>query len=436
MAPWAHTYCSPQGARRLCCASRESAEGDIMRQYIDAPSKHKGIFQPQSLKNHWNSEHMKSVRKRMMAGEELPECQICNDQILNLHTYRQYFTQTLFPDQIQEALDKTRPDGYTEMEPISFDYRLSNLCNFKCRMCGPPLSSSWEAEKRKYGDWNAKKDPWMVPKVRNTIEEFQQGVLEKELEDAIDRKVIREIYWVGGEPLMWDAHWQLMDKMVRNGSAKDIVVRYNTNLSRVRHKGLNLYWDLLPHFKRVNICASLDATEEIGEFIRTGLDWGDFNRNFEEGMLFKKEYFPNDDNFLVVDLTLTLPGLFDLPNLVKFANKEDSKIYTKIMFAFDPSIVLSPFALPRKVLDSFLDDLIKEIEPLTNEKNNSVLDTLKSMKSRATFAEEWPETYQEEFQRGKTVQERLAQYRNDDRRLTIEKIYSARPDVLEWWNNE
>ncbi len=407
-----------------------------MKQYIDAPSKHKGIFDPNSLRRHWNSEHMKSVRRRMMAGEELPECQVCNEEILNLYTYRKYFTGTLFPEMIQEALDKTQPDGYTEMEPISFDYRLSNLCNFKCRMCGPPLSSTWEAEKRKYNDWDAEKDPWMVPKTRNIIEDFQTGVLEKELENAIDRRVIREIYWVGGEPLMWNAHWRLMNKIVEKGSAKDIVVRYNTNLSRVRYKGLDLYWDFLPHFKRVNICASIDATEEIGEFIRTGLDWADFRRNFQEGMLFKKEYFPDDDNFLVVDLTLTLPGLFDLPNLVRFANREDSKIYTKIMFAFDPSIVLSPFSLPKDVLHSFLDDLIAEIEPITNSKNDSVLKTLKSMKDRQVFAEEWPDTYKEEFQRGKRTQADLALRRNDDRRLTIEEIYQARPDVYSWWIDE
>ena len=34
MAPWSHTYISPQGERRLCCASRE--EHSFQKQYIDA----------------------------------------------------------------------------------------------------------------------------------------------------------------------------------------------------------------------------------------------------------------------------------------------------------------------------------------------------------------------------------------------------------------
>ena len=33
MAPWTHTYLSPQMERRLCCSSRESSEN--FKQYID-----------------------------------------------------------------------------------------------------------------------------------------------------------------------------------------------------------------------------------------------------------------------------------------------------------------------------------------------------------------------------------------------------------------
>jgi hypothetical protein len=34
MAPWSHTYLSPQSERRLCCASREKATWAT--QYIDS----------------------------------------------------------------------------------------------------------------------------------------------------------------------------------------------------------------------------------------------------------------------------------------------------------------------------------------------------------------------------------------------------------------
>ena len=87
---------------------------------------------------------MKDIRKRMLAGKEIPQCAVCNGKLLNISIYRDYFTKTLFPHKVDEAFEKTDDSGRTEMPPISFDYRIKNLCNFKCRMCGDQLSSSWE----------------------------------------------------------------------------------------------------------------------------------------------------------------------------------------------------------------------------------------------------------------------------------------------------
>src|SRR5210317_1182176 len=90
MAPWTHTYLSPQTERRLCCASREPAQS--FEQYIDTESG-TGVYNPQTLEEHWNNEHMMSVRRRMMAGETLPECDVCNSKLLNTDVYRSYFNQ-------------------------------------------------------------------------------------------------------------------------------------------------------------------------------------------------------------------------------------------------------------------------------------------------------------------------------------------------------
>ena len=96
MAPWTHTYLSPQTERRMCCASREPAQS--FKQYIDTGNDAKE-YKPLTLKEHWNSDHMKSVRLRMMAGEELPECEVCDHKLLNTNVYRSYWNQ-LFRNKI------------------------------------------------------------------------------------------------------------------------------------------------------------------------------------------------------------------------------------------------------------------------------------------------------------------------------------------------
>lgn len=429
IAPWSHTYISPQSERRLCCASREKAQ--FIKQYIDTGRDDQEQYQPLTLEKHWNSEFMRNIRKQMLQGEAPDECQVCNNQVLNLHTYKDYFNETLFPDLLEKAFHETDDTGATTMEPVSFDYRFSNLCNFKCRMCGPQLSSSWEAEAIKYKNEDGHLERWMQPDLRTKMKTFESEVVSKEFWQSIETQKIREIYWVGGEPLMWPIHWKAMHHLVESGHAKEVIVRYNTNLSIIERDKTNLFDHLLPHFKHYNICASLDAIGDIGEFIRTGLVWEQFKDNFEYA---RQNIANRDDNELVLDLTLTLPGLFGLKDYIEYANQQDVKIYTKIVFDFDPSKILSPFALPKDLLTRLLDDLIKEIQPITNQKNKSVLDTLKEMKNRPSFEEKYPDNYQSGLRKGKEFLLRLQNRRSDQKNISIEDILRKHSDIYSWWN--
>jgi hypothetical protein len=259
----------------MCCASREPAQS--FKQYIDTGND-ANEYKPLTLKEHWNSDHMKSVRLRMMAGEELPECEVCDHKLLNTDVYRSYWNQ-LFKDRVDDAFDKTDETGATTMQTISFVYRFNNLCNFKCRMCGDMLSSSWEAESRKHNRWSKESQPWMASPLREQIIKFQDTQVVQEFVDAVETKTIKEIYWCGGEPLMWDMHWKAMERIIELGFAGQVYVRYNTNLSRTSYKGIKLF-DLLPQFQDWQICSSLDGTGEVGEYIRDGLNYEQWLRNY------------------------------------------------------------------------------------------------------------------------------------------------------------
>jgi hypothetical protein len=434
MAPWTHTYISPQGERRMCCASREDHQ--FQKQYIDATNDEKygeikasktsaDEFNPVSLEEHWNSEYMKGIRCKLMAGERLSQCDVCNDDILSLSSYRKWFTGVLFRDKIEEAFEKTDETGYTTMPTISFDYRYSNLCNFKCRMCGEQLSSSWEAEKKKHDLWSPEHQPFMIPSVKQKMTLFQRNVVEPEFKKAISDGIVEEIYWVGGEPLMYDIHWWALEEMIANGSAKKCYLRYNSNLSRIEYQGNNLF-DYLPHFKDWLMCASIDGTGDIVEFIRKGIVWEDWLSNFKRGL-----ETPGGKHKMLFDLTITGPGMFALKDLFDLSLELDVRIETKIMFAFHPDIVFSPFAWPRSILDRKLDELLAYMEPRATDKQHTLISTLKSMKERPTFEEQWPDQYVQGKQNGKGFQERLDQIRQEKYRL--EDIYKADDELYNWW---
>jgi hypothetical protein len=420
MAPWTHTYLSPQTERRMCCASREPAQN--FRQYIDTESG-TGKYIPITLDEHWNGEHMRSVRRRMMLGEILPECEVCNDKLLNTSVYRSYF-DSLFGHKYLQVVDTTDETGFTSMKPVSWDYRFTNLCNFKCRMCGDMLSSSWESEQRQHDmiDWSNPKNNWMQPVIKKQIEEFQDTQIEAEFSQAVEEHRVEEVYWVGGEPLMYEQHWRYMKRIVELGDGPNVYARYNTNLSRVDYKGINLYRDILSRIRDWQICASLDGTGAIGEYIRTGLDYNTWLANFRQGIAIHRHR-----RQMRIDFTLTLPGMFEVIRIAELARQEGVDILAKVIFSFSPDIVMSPLALPRELLEPWIDEILHSID------KGALSDILVQLKTRPNFAEQWPNEYQAALAKGRRRVLQLEQIRSHP--LTMSDILSERPEVLKWWNS-
>ena len=418
MAPWVHTYLSPQTERRMCCASREPAQA--FTQYIDsAPGT--GSYTPVTLAEHWNSEHMRSVRRRMLAGETLDECAVCNDRLLNTDVYRSYFNQ-LFGHRRAAATAATLPDGTYPVLPVSWDYRVSNLCNFKCRLCGDMLSSAWESEQRTHGmaDLDNPKNSWMQPLVREQITQFQDTVIEQEFAQAVLEHRVEEVYWVGGEPLMYEQHWRYMKQIVDQGDGDRVYARYNTNLSRVDYRGINLYRDVLLHLRDWQICASLDGTGATGEYIRTGLDYAQWLANFKQGLAQTR-----NRRQMRIDFTLTLPGLFEVARIQQLAEELDVDILAKVIFSFTPDIILSPLALPRHILDRKIDQLTADLP------DGALKSVVLQLKHRPTFEEQWPGEAAAQISRGKQRILRLEQIRNDA--YTLADIVSADTEIKEWY---
>ena len=417
LAPWVHTYLSPQTERRMCCASREPAQN--FEQYIDT-STGTGKYIPITLEEHWNSEHMKSVRRRMMAGETLPECEVCNDKLLNVSVYRDYFWH-LFQGRLEQVWNTTDADGSTRMRPVSWDYRFSNLCNFKCRTCGDMLSSAWESEQKQNNmvDLSNPKNNWMRTDIRGQIAHFQENQVEAEFAAAVEGHAVEEVYWVGGEPLMYEQHWRYMKRIIELGDGPRLYARYNTNLSRIHYRDMDLFGDILAHVRDWQICASLDGTDEIGEYIRTGLDFEQFCSNFEHGLR-----YATNPRQMRLDFTLTLPGMFSVDAMERLSQEYGVQLLAKVIFSFSPDIIMSPLALPRRLLDPWVDEL-------AGRSAGAMRDVLLQLKTRPTFEEQWPDTYREALVRSKARVLKLEQIRTQ--KITMTDILGSRPDVLEWW---
>jgi hypothetical protein len=262
----------------------------------------------------------------------------------------------------------------------------------------------------------------MIPEVRKQISQFQDTQIEAEFAQAVEEHRVEEVYWVGGEPLMYEQHWRYMKQIVDQGDGHRVYARYNTNLSRIEYKSVNLYSDILAHLRDWQICASLDGTGPTGEYIRTGLNYEQWRRNFAMGLDISAHR-----RQMRIDFTLTLPGLFEVANIQQLAQEFDVDILAKVVFSLTPDIVLSPLALPRELLDKKVDSLV------ANLNNGALRDVLLQLKNRPVFAEQWPDEYQAGLVKGKRRILQLESIRGDT--YTLRDIVSEDKEIQEWYES-
>jgi hypothetical protein len=268
-------------------------------------------------------------------------------------------------------------------------------------------------------DWANPKNAWMRESIRQQIQQFSGQEVEAEFSAAVESHRVEEVYWVGGEPLMYEQHWRYMKRIIELGDGPRLYARYNTNLSRIKYSGVDLFGDILSHVRDWQICASLDGTNEIGEYIRTGLDYEQFKRNFEHGL----QYATNARQ-MRIDFTLTLPGMFEVDAIQQLARQFGVELLAKVIFSFSPDIIMSPLALPRALLDPWVDEL-------AGRSAGAMRDVLLQLKNRPCFEEQWPDTYQAALVKGKARVLQLEQIRTQS--VTMTDILGSRPEVLEWW---
>jgi hypothetical protein len=87
---------------------------------------------------------------------------------------------------------------------------------------------------------------------------------------------------------------------------------------------------------------------------------------------------------------------------------------------------MSPLALPRHLLDSWIDELVPQVD-------GALRDMLTQLKTRQTFEEQWPDSYRQGLASGRERVLKLESIRTQ--RITMAEILADRPAVLEWWNN-
>lgn len=291
--PWMNLSLSNNGHWRPCCSFKGSMGTTSETEILTA-------FDNQSM-----------LRDRFLSGEYLNECSHCwtleKNGITSLRQHNLQLNKKIF---YSELLDK--PTLKT------MDLRITNICNFKCRICSPSSSSQVAAEQLRITTNQEEKQ-----KIKDIIEQSNWSESNPDFLDDIVHNLdnIINLDFYGGEPFLVPRIKDFLQQIVDLGLHKQIRLHFNTNGS-IFDKNIV---DLLTQFKEVDIAFSIDDIKQRFEYQRGG-SWSQVENNIKNYL----EYSGNNFTFSIYP-TINIQNVFYLDELVNWTHSLKLPIHYNVL---------------------------------------------------------------------------------------------------------
>ena len=281
--PWNHLAIQQNGNLRQCCQMTDAPFGHFM----DGDQALR--FDADNIDTIRNHHSIKNIRSAMLKGQRPTACNLCwTEEDSGIVSKRMSMNEIYPADQYLAA---TKSDGTIDItaSPLAYlDLRLGNLCNLKCRSCGPTDSSLWVED---HGNLLSEQDSptfnfygantykiqkngssWKIDS--DDFNWHQSGEFHEWLNGQIVKNVTR-IYFTGGEPTVNKYHVQILEEIIALGKSHSITLEYNSNMVAIPQSLLKLW----KNFYAVHIGASIDAIGSLASYIRHPGRWPDVEKN-------------------------------------------------------------------------------------------------------------------------------------------------------------
>lgn len=259
-SPWFHIRIDPRGYYLPC------------RWGTDTVSNHH--ISNTSIQEYFNSQTMKDLRLSLLEGQAPDMCGACryeDSQHKVSGRQKQLLKSAIRLDRFDQSFcgsphwsdwqHSYKTHGSTTTQPVDLQIDLGNTCNSACVMCSPHYSS------RLAKDWNKlrKNDPVNFvefKKYPNWSDDPE--LVEKFISELGSIPNIRYIHFLGGETLYLPSFYDICNRLIELGMAKDISIGTTTNCS--------VYTDELEHiiknFKHVHLGLSIETATSLNDYVR------------------------------------------------------------------------------------------------------------------------------------------------------------------------
>jgi hypothetical protein len=368
--PWIHLATRPNGEVRVCCTANASGAGTVDEKRAGLVTRD-GVtmnLSTSTLEEVWNSDYMKNTRLQMLAGEVPVSCTKCFAEEASGIVSKRQWESVVWKDRvnIDEIVARTSSNGALPVNIPYFDLRLGNTCQLKCIMCSPHDSSSWTREWKlqypKYKSVELKTDQQWDSDFDYSW--YKKGSFLDSMREQASN--IKELYFAGGEPLLIQEHYKILEFMVETGNAHNCILRYNSNGLVLPEK----LFELWKHFKQVKFNFSIDDVGARNDYIRYPSKWADVVANLE-----RMDDTPSNITVNIACAVQLLNVLY-IPELVRW---KESKNFKKINLPpfgaglIGTHLVYLPSYLNVRVLPARIKSKVSStIEEFCNDRSNDL----------------------------------------------------------------
>lgn len=256
----------------LCYAPFIGMYATGYEQYAPCCVAQKDKYKEIDPKDYWSSKELQEMRRQLLAQEWPDKCSFCKnkrDKGLKDETWiwDKHFSKVDIELDIEY--------GNNTQGPLFLDYRPSNYCNLKCRMCVPNASSQITTEFQN----NQHLQKWFSAPDR-TVKNFDEF---KKFTNGIELKQIKIL---GGEPTLDPLVLDFLEDILDNYETLP-ALRFTTNGTNLNAR----FRKIMERFEDIHIVFSIDAVGDAYEYIRTNANWSKTKKVIEE--IFAKDLAKN-----------------------------------------------------------------------------------------------------------------------------------------------
>ncbi len=342
-APFVHMYVHSNEGQRVCCMSTEQT---LVTDDLDL-----------DLKKRWSNNYYKEFRKKFLRNEQPEVCVKCYD----LEKSGGRSDRMNFND-MYSTFEFNVETGNQYNTPLDLDIRPGNLCNLKCRMCGPVSSSQFEKEL-------SENQEILRPILgKGTIRKSDVLAHEYNIEFLLESANKGErIKFLGGEPTIMPEVDKFLDILIEK-KYFHVPLHFTTNCTNNNKR----FIDKLSKFTRVSFNYSIDGTGKTVEYIRTPVKFQTINTTVPiYNKLSQRERSE-------ISFTYQAYNFFNLYDTVMWAKGLGITVRPEILRAPEWSSIRS---LPLSIRKPYLEKLVSIFETWNDRYSERVLPALRNILS-------------------------------------------------------